>query len=112
MTPFSQGLEVSLLGLGITFLALGVFILIMVVLQKFFPGKEEAAEEQPAEEAVVAVEIADASEEGAIIAAIAAAVAYARRSGRGRLGETLAQARGNWWAARRMEAGEGSVRRR
>ena len=76
-----QGLNVSILGLMITFMALGVFILIMVVLQKLFPAEEEKIE-QPEPELVVAVETADTSEEGAIVAAIAAAVAYARGTGR------------------------------
>jgi sodium pump decarboxylase gamma subunit len=112
MTPFMQGLNVSVLGLLITFMSLGVFILIMVGLQKLFPGREEAAEEQETGMPVVEVETADTSEEGAVIAAIAAAVAYARATGRGQLGARLTQPRGSWWMARRMEARPGVMKRR
>jgi sodium pump decarboxylase gamma subunit len=107
MTPFAQGLNVSILGLTITFMALGVLILVMVGLQKLFPAKEEKTEQPEAEMPVLVVETAEPSEEGAIVAAIAAAVIFARGSGRAQLGETLAQPRGNWWAERRMEAGGG-----
>jgi sodium pump decarboxylase gamma subunit len=113
MSPFVQGLEVSILGLVITFLALGVFILIMVGLQKLFPGEVEAKETAQVEETpVLEVQTADSSDEGAVIAAIAAAVAYTRAAGRANLGETLQQQRGGWWTARRLEARIGDVKRR
>lgn len=112
MSPFVQGLEVSVLGLLITFLALGVFMLIMIVLQKLFPGQEEK-EPAPVEETpVLEIQTEDTSEEGAVIAAIAAAVAYARAAGRANLGDTLQQQRGGWWMARRLEANIGDVKRR
>jgi sodium pump decarboxylase gamma subunit len=113
VTPMMQGLTISLLGLTITFLALGLFILVMVVLKKLFPQQTEEMPEQEVEGTpVLVVETADKSEEGAVIAAIAAAIAFTRSSGRGRLGETLTQARGRWWAARRNEASLGNVKRR
>jgi sodium pump decarboxylase gamma subunit len=108
-----QGFYISLLGLLITFLALGIFILAMVVLKKLFPQRDgEMAGQQVEETPVLVVETADKSEEGAVIAAIAAAVAFSRSSGRIRLGETLTQSRGGWWAARRAEASLGNVKRR
>ena len=55
MNNIVQGLEVSVLGILITFTALGVFILIMIVLQRLFPSAQTEApapaqtemEEQP-----------------------------------------------------------------
>jgi Na+-transporting methylmalonyl-CoA/oxaloacetate decarboxylase gamma subunit len=114
MTSLAQGLNVSLLGLVITFLALGVFILIMIVLQKLFPGKAEQQVEQLVEDAPMVLEVktSDDSLEGEVIAAIGAAVTYVRQSGRGQLGGSLAQPRGEWWAARLVSARGGAVRRR
>lgn len=103
MNPIVQGLQVSVLGLIITFLALGVFILVMVVLKWLFPGKVETAAEEtsPAEEiTILVVETADESEEGAVVAAIAAALNYARTARHGQLGDALTQGRGSWWSAR------------
>jgi sodium pump decarboxylase gamma subunit len=111
-----QGLEVSLLGLIITFLALGVFILVMVVLQRIFPpqGEEEGKEPETAEEAPVLLSVnsADESEEGAVAAAIAAALSYYRSAGRTQLGGSLIEGRGAWWVSRRSEARQGRIERR
>ena len=109
-TPLLEGLNVSILGLLITFLALGVFILIMIVLQKIFPSQEESPETME-ETPVLSIETDDKSEEGAVIAAIAAAAAYARSKGRSQLGAALSQSKGSWWAARRNEANQGGINR-
>jgi sodium pump decarboxylase gamma subunit len=113
MTPMIEGFYISLLGMMITFLALGIFILIMVVLKKLFPQQnEEVSAQQVDETPALVVETADMSAEGAVIAAIAAAIVCTRFSGRGGLGDTLNQPRGRWWAARRTEASLGDVKRR
>lgn len=116
MDPIVQGLQVSLLGLLITFLALGVFILIMVGLQRLFPPTAEELAGEMSEEAeetpVVEVETADESEEGAVVAAIAAALNYYRASGRGQLGGSLVEGRSGWWNSRRAEARQGKIERR
>jgi len=111
---FMQGLTVSVLGILITFTALGVFILIMIVLQRLFPYREEEEEQaevaqietsQPAEETGV-------SQEGEIIAAIAAAVAYFRLRANPQLGNSFQEGRSRWWFSRRLEAIEGKTRKR
>ena len=115
MNPIMQGLQVSVLGLLITFLALGVFILVMVLLQRIFPGEEEAVEGETAEPEdvpVLAIEASDESEEGAVVAAISAALQYVRASQHSQLGASLAQGKGGWWAARRAESRLGKPERR
>lgn len=100
MDPIVQGLQVSVLGLIITFLALGVFILVMVVLKWLFPNKEAAHEEETAvleEPEVLVVQTADDSEEGQIVAAIAAGLNHVRAAKHGQLGDALTQGRGSWW---------------
>lgn len=117
MDPILQGLQISLLGMILTFLALGVFILIMVGLKRFFPPSaeevgnlEEAAEE--AETPLIEVESADESEEGAVVAAISAALSYFQARQGGQLGQALQKGRSGWWAARRAEAHEGKTEQR
>jgi Na+-transporting methylmalonyl-CoA/oxaloacetate decarboxylase gamma subunit len=116
LNSFGQGLEVSLLAMVITFLALGVFILVMVVLQRIFPpaaeeqdGDGEAAEAEPE---VLSVTSADESEEGAVAAAIAAALNYFQAAGRAQLGSSLREGRVAWWTSRRAEARLGQTERK
>jgi sodium pump decarboxylase gamma subunit len=75
MTEFQTGLMVSVVGLAITFVALGVFIGVIVILQKLFPAKPE--EEQEATELVAAIAEVDEDENAAVAAAIAA-ISYLR----------------------------------
>ena len=107
MNPIMQGLQVSVLGLLITFLALGVFILVMVLLQRIFPGQEEAGEESlgdTEEIPVIAIETADDSDEGAVVAVIVAALEHVRASQSSQLGASLTEGKGGWWSARRAES--------
>jgi Na+-transporting methylmalonyl-CoA/oxaloacetate decarboxylase gamma subunit len=73
---FLQGLSVSLAGLVITFLSLGLFALIMIVLLKLFPWKpdQEGPLSSQGDVEVITAE-ADANKEE-VIAAIAYALAY------------------------------------
>ncbi len=118
MNSTLQGLQVSLLALLITFLALGVFILVMILLQRLFPARPEqdaqpSGEESAAqEETAVSVISADDSEEGQIVAAIAAALAHVRATNGAQLGESLRAGRGGWWAAQRAASNQGPVQRR
>jgi Na+-transporting methylmalonyl-CoA/oxaloacetate decarboxylase gamma subunit len=115
MNNMAQGLEVSLLGLSVTFLALGVFILIMVVLQRLFPGKSEEtgieAQEQDVETAEVAEMAADEGE-GEVIAAIAVALNFLISQNQANLGASLEKGRSGWWVSRRSEARTGKVEKR
>ncbi len=45
MNPIMQGLSITVCRSGNTFLALGIFILVMTILQKIFPGGKEAQQE-------------------------------------------------------------------
>jgi sodium pump decarboxylase gamma subunit len=106
-TTIAQGLTITVLGLFITFLALGVFILIMVLLQKAFPYKEEpeeGEEEDEAHEVSMAVEAGEDGEDLGAVAAIAAAIAYLRSNTTSKLGSNLEAGRGSWWMVNRMAA--------
>jgi sodium pump decarboxylase gamma subunit len=98
MNPIIQGLQVSVLGLVITFLALGLFILVIEVLKRLFPAKIEAQEEP--ESTLLVVETAEPGEEGELVAAITAAIYCAQAEKHGQLGDALSQGRGGWWSAR------------
>ena len=115
MNPYLQGLQVSLSALIITFLALGVFILIMILLQRLFPAQAEEGQESgdaPEEEFVLTVTSTDESEEGAVAAAIATALNFFQGAGREQLGGALREGRGDWWVSRRAQASQGKVDRR
>ena len=106
MSDFSQGLVVSVVGLLVTFLALGVFILVMVVLQKLFPYREEAAEQssgEPSDGIEPASTIAEStSNEEEEIAAAITAVAYLRSQHSSQLGSALLEGPGRYWASKRQ----------
>ena len=100
MNPINQGLTISLLGLLLTFFALGVFVLIMYVLQWLFPPQLEekgSLEEQPA-----LIEASGAEDETTVAAAISVALSYLRDLEQSKIGETLVVGRGSWWVANRM----------
>jgi Na+-transporting methylmalonyl-CoA/oxaloacetate decarboxylase gamma subunit len=73
---FATGLMVSLVGLSITFLALGVFIGVIYLLKALFPYKPESEEGEGAEEGTEATSENDFAEEE--VAAAIAAVTYLR----------------------------------
>lgn len=103
----SQGWTITVLGLFITFMALGLFILIMVVLKKLFPVKEEEQggdEAEEASESPVAAAVAAGEDDQAEVAAIAAAIAYLRARSSSKLGSNLEAGRGSWWMVNRMAA--------
>ena len=88
MSDFSTGLMISLVGLLITFAALGIFIGLIYLLKTLFPFKEEVEEVavEAAAEPVAAVTTEDDSDE---IAAAVAAVSYLRSRRAGQLGTAL-----------------------
>jgi sodium pump decarboxylase gamma subunit len=107
MSNVSQGLAIMLMGLGITFTALGIFIGVMLVLQKLFPAEVEGAEEpeEPAEQdKTVSAMVRDTSEDE-IAAAITLALAhlYAREAYPDNLGKSLEAGSGPWWTAGQFE---------
>ena len=64
------------------------------------------------EQAPLSVTTADEGEDGAVAAAIAAALEYFRAQEQAQLGKSLQVGRGTWWAARRAEASQGKPERR
>jgi len=99
LTDFQTGLLISAVGLLVTFTALGIFIGVMVLLQKLFPVKEEKAE--TAIEETKPVEIVTGVESGVEeIAAALAAVSYLRSQRAGQLGATLLSGPGPYRTSR------------
>ena len=87
MTDFQTGLLISGVGLLVTFVALAIFIGVIVVLQKLFPPKAEAEEEvEEVKPALIETESDAGAEE---IAAALAAVSYLRSQRAGQLGASL-----------------------
>jgi len=96
-----QGLNISIVGLLITFFALGLFILIMIALQRIFPPKPQEGEEENGPEAVIEIEPTQDSlhsdKEQAVVAVIAAAISYIQGKKQSALGTNLAAGHGRWW---------------
>ena len=95
-----QGLMLSIVGMGLTFLVLGILILVMVLLDRLFRDdkKVESAEAIRAERAAIGTSTRE-PEEKEVVAAIAAALAHLRsleicEAG---LGSTLATPASRWW---------------
>lgn len=99
MSDLLQGLTISVIGLLITFLSLGLFILIMIVIQRIFPPKSEEIEmNQPPDTEITTPSISiQTGTDPAIIAAIAAAIRYFQSPRMTSLGDNLLAGRGNWW---------------
>ena len=96
-----EGLSISLTAMLLTFLSLGLFILVMVVLQRLFPAGSEMETAETAPEALDenVDPCGSSEEEAAVVAAIAAAVSYVRAQTQAGLGDNLRQGRGGWWGA-------------
>ena len=111
MDPILQGLTISAMGLFITFLALGLLIGVIVLLQRLFPYKPEVEEEQP-KAAEAEISLPEASQDDAIAAAIAVAVSYVQSQNQANLGANLGAGRGSWWFSSRIAARQGKVVRK
>jgi len=99
VTLIQQGLLISLLGLALTFVALGILILTIVVLKRLFnPSPAAKREGQPGAMAI-------GEDEGELAAAIAAAVLLLRTRQKlsSSLGNVLEAGPGRWW--QRPQAG-------
>lgn len=107
---FLAGLSISISGILITFLALGIFILVMVILQKLFPGKDEAAPEEqavtevPEQPALVKV-VEEEDEDLPVI--FATAISHFRSKAQSSLGTSLMEGKSGWWASNRINAQQG-----
>jgi hypothetical protein len=132
LTVILEGLKISIQGLLVTFLALGLFVLIMIVLLRVFPFKPEIGEGQEMEEekkqdkiattkgvkpertpggSVTFVSLTDPTlrcEDEEIAAAITVAIHTIRAREASSLGAALIAGKGRWWADHRIAASQGS----
>lgn len=104
MTPFEHGLYVSAVGIVVLFITASIFYLLLVGLQRLFPGKNGEDKVEPVEE--IDVKIESSSEDEEIAAAIAIAIENKRRMTQGGLGKALQEGRGAWWSANLLAARE------
>ncbi len=98
MDAIWQGLGLSVLGMGLTFAALGLLILARFLLERIFRTRRLIPEERSSEEMPAANSLARDTQEEEIAVAIAVALAHLRsldlcRSG---LGEALEAGPGRW----------------
>lgn len=105
MNIYVQGLTISVVGISLTFLALGLLILAMIVLERYFRDGEPEAAEMPAPEASAApAATIDDTQDEEIAAVIATALAYWRGKSQSDLGATLQTAGTDpWWAMGRAQ---------
>jgi Na+-transporting methylmalonyl-CoA/oxaloacetate decarboxylase gamma subunit len=89
-----QGLIVSLLGLLLTFLALGLLILTIVILQKLFGSSEKSA--TPEVTGTADDNTLDLDEIPVVIATAVTVLRHHERNA-ARLGQSLERGRGPWW---------------
>jgi Na+-transporting methylmalonyl-CoA/oxaloacetate decarboxylase gamma subunit len=100
LSDFQTGLVISGIGLSVTFLALLIFIGVMVLLQKLFPVKKEKTEEQPVEDVnLVEISVNSDGDMEEIIAALAA-VAFIHAQRAGQLGASLLSGPGPYRTSR------------
>lgn len=92
------------MGLGLTFIALGLFIGLIVLLERLFPPKPKAATEAFETQSVVSqMERDTADEEIAAAIAIALAHVYSHELCRSDLGVDLEKGHGPWWVGGRLD---------
>ena len=83
-----QGLTISLLGIGVTFAALGLLIVVILLLQAIFPAREGVAQES--------MNTDDARRKAAAIA-VAVCLSNPQVDFDPSLGDLLEVPRGRWW---------------
>jgi len=89
LTDFQTGLMISVIGLLVTFTALGIFIGIIVLLKKLFPVKAKKTDTEVAIISEPAEAIPQTEDDSENIAAAVAAVTYLRSRRAGQLGAAL-----------------------
>jgi Na+-transporting methylmalonyl-CoA/oxaloacetate decarboxylase gamma subunit len=90
LNVFEQGLFISLLGIGITFLALAALIVLIHILHLVFGSRTIMERDAP-----ITTTMEIATDDRAI--AIAAAWWYIQQKNRGSLGKRLEDTPGGWW---------------
>jgi len=93
MNIYMQGLTISLLGMSLTFLSLGLLILAMIILERYFRDGEPVTADAPGP-----------GPDEQIAAVIATALAYWRGKSQSGLGTTLQTAGTDpWWTMGRAQ---------
>ena len=110
MNPIVQGLEITVLGLLVTFTALGIFILVMLVLKRIFREKPKTGDAQDIAEAASMVEVStsEVEDDSEVIAVIAAAIAYMKSKTFSTLGVSLESGKSTWWVSNSLKAKQGT----
>ena len=108
MTDFMKGLSILVWGWGASFVAMAVFMGLILLLRRIFPYKAEVEESEAEGEAetTLVLDTEAVSEDEEVVAAIAAAVGYLRAKSQTRLGGTLESGRGRWWVSNRLSTRE------
>ncbi|RME51281.1 MAG: hypothetical protein D6796_01285 [Caldilineae bacterium] len=109
-----QGLELSLVGLTLTFSGLGLLVILIMVLERLFRQRPLVPEVPPLDDKPLADTLTRDSAEEEHVAAIAVALTHLLRmeQSRGRLGELLEEERGAWWRAGQGQQLRAQARRR
>jgi Na+-transporting methylmalonyl-CoA/oxaloacetate decarboxylase gamma subunit len=104
MNNIGQGFAIMIMGLGITFTALGLFIGLILLLERIFPPKSEVEEEGEVEVRPLVSQMERDTSEEEIAAAIAIALAhlYSYELCRSDLGIDLESGHGPWWIGGRL----------
>jgi Na+-transporting methylmalonyl-CoA/oxaloacetate decarboxylase gamma subunit len=103
MGVIAQGLTLSIIGLTITFAALGLLILAIVVLKHLFRPRPLVSDEELVTTQISSSSVRDTEDEEV---AAAIAVAWALRSlevSRSELGTTLEAGHGPWWVMSQLQ---------
>lgn len=103
--PLMDGLSISLSGIIVTFIALGIFVLVITLLKKIFPAEKDKMETTVTETAEMShASDSTENEDELIPVVIAAAVCYCQFQAQNSLGASLSEGKGNWWASNRSGA--------
>jgi sodium pump decarboxylase gamma subunit len=102
MSNIGQGLAITVMGLGITFGALAIFIGVMVLLKRLFPAQARDAEEPKVPERETVSTLARDTSEEEIAVAITLALAHLYPHDNN-LGKSLEAGSGPWWTAGQFE---------
>lgn len=107
-----EGLTLSSIGLAVTFTALALIVLLIMILRALFPSRA-AGDAQPQTEPRAIASLPTEAVDPKVAAAIASAIEHVKRdrSPSGNLGRALKSGPGPWWRRRSGEP-RARVRRR
>lgn len=94
MNEFGQGLTLSGIGILVTFSALGLLILLILLLKTFFPVKKTELDGYPSR---FKINDRESLKEQAAAVAVTALLDKERESRKSSLGSILEDPIGNWW---------------